>query len=174
MRAALHLATLLVAMIGAVACNTIPSVGSPGEVVRDEIGPTRTPVYRLGGMVVLLKKAGEAYPPYAADLRIVPSESERARLGLILHTPQQRYATCGELSLRADDVDLPLRGIEYASTVASNGWMEGWWIDVDVATLAKMAASADSGGTFCGVDWRFDKEQNAVLRKWVAKNVRAH
>jgi hypothetical protein len=150
------------------ACSTIPKAGAPGEVVREESGPTKTPVYKITGMVVMLKKGGEPHPPYAADLRLVPQEGERARLGLVLHTPQQRWQSCGELFILSDGEQMPIRGVEYASTVSSNGFLEGWWIDIDIASLAKMAAAKDAGGSFCGVDWRFDEEQNATLREWVA------
>jgi len=156
------------ALAALLACSTIPTAGAPGEVVRDEVGPTKRPIYRVSSMVVLLQRRGQPYPPYAADLRVVPKGEDRARLGLIMVTPQQSFSSCGELFLHAGEAQLPIRGIEYASTLSHDGYLEGWWIDVDVSSVAKMAAATDAGGAFCGVDWRFDKEQNATLRKWVA------
>jgi hypothetical protein len=163
----LFLCTLLGVTVG---CSSIPDRGDPGEVVLDEEGAAKSAVWRIEGMTALLFKDGAPQRPYQVEVRVAGG-THMSRLGLILVQDQRTYDTCGELTLHADGQDLPIRGMEYASTVSSNGWLEGWWLDVDVKSLAKMASGPTAGGTFCGVEWRLDKDQRAVLRKLVSKIV---
>lgn len=161
----------LAVLLATLGCNTIPDRGDPGEVVLDEQGAAKSAVWRIEEMKALLFKDDAPYPPYVVEVRVAGGE-EMSRLGLILALQEQRYETCGDLSLFADDEDLPIRGVEYASTVSSNGFLEGWWLDVDVKTLARMASATKSGGRFCEAEWRLDADQRAVLRKLVSKLVR--
>jgi len=167
---ATQLAPIALALLALVACSTIPSKGDTGAVLRDEEGVARSSVWRVEGMTALLYQGDKPYPPYSVEVRIVGG-THMSRLGLILALDERRYDGCGELSLYADDVDLPIRGVEYASTASSNGWLEGWWLDVDVKTLAKLATGRASGGRFCDTEWRLDDDQRAVLRKFASKLV---
>ena len=164
------LAGVLAAPLTLAACSTIPSKGDTGAVQLDEEGAAKSAVWRIEGMTALLYRDDKPYPPYSVEVRMVGG-THMSRLGLILIVDERRYDSCGDLSLRADDVELPIRGVEYASTASSNGWLEGWWLDVDVKTLAKLATGRASGGRFCDTEWRLDDDQRAVLRKFTSKLV---
>lgn len=152
-------------------CESVPDRGDPGTVVDVREMGSAERILRLEGMEVLVSREGKPYPPYLLDLKALPRE-DGTRIGIVMINPELRFEACREIELFADEASVPLRGIEYQKSVGSDGWFEGWWIDVGSESLGRLAAARRAGGRFCEAEMWLDEEQMAVLKRFAVEVIR--
>lgn len=154
--------------VAIVSCSTIPERGATGTLIDERETGSATRVLRLEGMEVLVFREGRPYPPYLLDLKLFPRD-DGARLGVVMVNHELRFTECERVELLADGESLPLRRIEYMHTRGSDGWFEGWWIDVGPASLGKLAVATRAGGVFCEAEMWLDEDQRALLKDFTAR-----